>query len=205
MKTIQDALQNENGSAITVALIILVLLTIIGHIATRSTTTEVQIAANDTRFKETFYIADGSVELSSELLEQNISCPTGFNNALRGNFIRVEPAALDFWTNDDDEATTPRDNNRDFYFAADPGVLLPLNAAGPLPRINVKLGGNTQFSTGSALQVAAGYEGKGKATAGGGAYLVYDQATQHIGRFNTESIVRIQWRHVIGTEGNCNP
>jgi hypothetical protein len=67
------------------------------------------------------------------------------------------------------------------------------------------IGGNPEFSTGSALQVAAGYEGKGKSTAGGGALLVYDQITQSFGTFNTESIVRVQWRHVIGTEGTCVP
>ena len=203
MKTPWNNLKEESGSAMTVALIILVLLTIIGHMATRSTTTEVIIASNDTRFKETFYIADGSTELGSELLEQNIACPTGWNNLTRGGLIRVDTAA--FWQNMALPATTPSDTNRDFFFSPDPNVLLAANYAGPDPRINVRVAGNTRFSTGSALQVAAGYEGKGKATGAGGAYLVYDQYTQHIGRFRTQSVVRVQWRHVIGTEGTCSP
>jgi hypothetical protein len=203
MKIPWNNLNEETGSAMAMALIILVLLTIIGHMATRSTTTEVMIASNDTRFKETFYIADGSTELSTELLEQNIACPTGWSTLTRGGLIRVDTAT--FWQNMALPATTPNDANRDFFFSSDPAVLLPADYTGIDPHINVRVAGNTQFSTGSALQVAAGYEGKGKATASGGAYLVYDQYTQHIGRFNTQSIVRVQWRHVIGTEGSCSP
>jgi hypothetical protein len=143
--------------------------------------------------------------LSSELLEQNIACPTGFSagNLTRGGLIQVVNRG--FWRNMAVPATTPSNVNRDFFFSPDPTVLLPTNFAGPDPVINVRVAGNTQFSTGSALQVAAGYEGKGKSTAAGGAFLVYDQYTQHIGRFRTQSIVRVQWRHVIGTEGTCNP
>jgi hypothetical protein len=203
MKIPWNNLNEETGSAMTMALIILVLLTIVGHMATRSTTTEVMIASNDTRFKEAFYIADGSTELSTELLEQNIACPTGWSTLTRGGLIRVDTAT--FWQNMALPATTPNDANRDFFFSSDPNVLLPAGYTGTDPHINVRVAGNTQFSTGSALQVAAGYEGKGKATAAGGAYLVYDQNTQHIGRFNTQSIVRVQWRHVIGTEGSCSP
>jgi hypothetical protein len=205
MKTFFNNLTQESGSAMTVALIILALLTIIGHVATRSTTNEVIIASNDTRFKEAFYIADGSTELSSELLEQNIACPTGFNNLSRGNPGLIEVVTNDFWRNMAVPASTPSDVNRDFYISPDPANPLGPGYAGNDPRINVRLAGNTQFSTGSALQVAAGYEGKGKSTAAGGAILVYDQYTQHIGRFRTQSIVRVQWRHVIGTEGTCNP
>ena len=205
MKTPLNNLMEETGSAMTVALIILVLLTIIGHMATRSTTTEVMIASNDMRFKETFYIADGATDLGSELLEQNIACPTGFNNLSRGAPGLIEVQTADFWRNMAVPATTPSDTNRDFYISPDPNNPLGAGYAGTAPRINVRMAGNTQFSTGSALQVAAGYEGKGKATGAGGAYIVYDQYTQHIGRFNTQSIVRVQWRHVIGTEGACVP
>jgi hypothetical protein len=205
MKTPWNILNEETGSAMAIALIILALLTIIGHMATRSTTTEEMIATNDTRFKETFYIADGSTELGSELLEQNIACPTGWNNLSRGGLIEVEAASAAFWQNMATPATTPNDTNRDFYISPDPNNPLGPGYAGTAPRINVRVAGDTQFSTGSALQVAAGYEGKGKATGAGGATLVYDQFTQHIGRANTQSIIRVQWRHVIGTEGNCVP
>ena len=181
-----------------VALIILALLLIIGTIATRTTTTEVQLATSETRHKDAFYNADGVSELGSELLEQNIACPMGFTaNNIRGGLIEVEPASIGFWRNTDDDATTPSDTNRDFF--------LPTGYTAGQPHTNVKIGGNAVFSTGSALQIAAGYEGKGKSIVGGGAYLVYDQIAQHVGRFNAESIVWVQYRHVIGNEGSCDP
>ena len=188
-------IDNQNGSAMVIAMIIMALLAIIGHLATRSTSLEVQMASNDMRYKQTFYTADGLTELGSELIEQNIACPQGFTNSVRGGLIDVQETA--FWKNDLDPNRMPANDDRD--------ILIPVGAADDAPHTNIVIGGNKEFSTGSALQVAAGYEGKGKSTAGGGAYLVYDQITQTTGTFNTESIIRVQWRHVIGTEGTCVP
>jgi hypothetical protein len=157
-----------------------------------TTQTELQITANDLRHKVAFYQADGGTELASELLEQNIACPSGFSNSTIGN---IEVVKNDFWLNQDADATDPTDANRDFYF--------PSGYAANQPHTNIKLGGNTQFSTGSALQIMAGYEGKGKALAASGAFIAYDLSSQHLSNFNTQSVVRVQWRHVIGTEGVC--
>jgi hypothetical protein len=199
-----------------IALLILAVLLILGHMATRTTTTELQIAGNDARFKENFYINDGVTELGTELMEQNIGCTTGFTTpAGTTNYINfgnpavifVDAASDDFWTNGDDQATLPSDNNRDFIILPDPvgnyTSPLPNPYTGPLPRINVKVGGNSRFSAGAAMQIAAGYEGRGKALAAGGSFLAYDMIFQHIGRMNTESLVRVQWRHVLGNERNC--
>ena len=165
---------NERGSAMVAALGTLVVLTILGLSAMKTSQTELKITAND------------------ELLEQNIACPTGFTNSTIGN---IEVVNNDFWLNLDADATIPSDADRDFYF--------PSNYNGSQPHTNIKLGGNTQFSTGSALQMLAGYEGKGKALASGGAFIIYDLNSQHLGNFNAQSVVRTRWRHVIGSEGVC--
>jgi hypothetical protein len=183
---------NERGSAMVAALGTLVVLTILGLSAMKTSQTELQITANDLRHKISFYQADGGTELGSELLEQNIACPTGFTNSTIGN---IEVVNNDFWLNLDADATIPSDADRDFYF--------PSNYNGSQPHTNIKLGGNTQFSTGSALQMLAGYEGKGKALASGGAFIIYDLNSQHLGSFNAQSVVRTRWRHVIGSEGVC--
>ncbi len=196
MKPTLSHIDNQSGSAMVVAVIILALLTIIGHLATRSTSLEVKIASNDMRYKQAFYTADGMTELGSELLEQNIACSQGFTaNPQRGGLIDVQ--TIDFWKNDLDPDRIPSDADRD--------IRIPISNDDTQPHTNIVIGGVPAFGTGSALQVAAGYEGKGKSTAGGGAYLIFDQIAQHRGNFNTESIVRIQWRHVIGTEGICDP
>ena len=189
-------MDKQNGSAMVVALIIMALLTIIGHLATRSTTQELRIATNDYRYKEAFYTADGTTELAAELLEQNIACSRGFyENAQRGGLIDV--LVIDFWKNDLDPTRTPSDADRD--------IRIPIGNDDTQPHTNIVVGGVTGFGTGSALQIAAGYEGKGKSISGGGAFMLFDQSVQHRGNFDAEACVRTQWRHIIGDEGICDP
>jgi len=192
-------LNNETGSLMVITVVLLMLLTIMGLAITTTTSIELQIAANDRIHKTTFYAADGATDVASELLEQNLGCMTegGFSSA-DINTIRV--LNLDFWanrSNDPDFVSIPSDavGDRDFVFpATDPSI----------PHTNVTAGYNPGFSTGSAMQMVSGYEGKGKAIAAGGAYLQYEINSQHLGIANSESIIQIQWRHMIGSEGACN-
>lgn len=189
-------MDTQNGSAMVIALIIMALLTIIGHLATRSTTLELQTATNDLRHKEAFYTADGTTELAAELLEQNVACSRGFyEDAQRGGLIDV--LVIDFWKNDLDPNRVPSDADRD--------IRIPLGNDDTQPHTNIVVGGVTGFGTGSALQIAAGYEGKGKSISGGGAFMLFDQSVQHRGNFNAEACVKTQWRHIIGEEGICDP
>ena len=189
-------MDKQKGSAMVIALIIMALLTIIGHLATRSTTQELLIATHDLRHKEAFYTADGTTELAAELLEQNIACSRGFyENAQRGGLIDV--LVVDFWKNDLDPTRVPSDTDRD--------IRIPIGNDDTQPHTNIVVGGVTGFGTGSALQIAAGYEGKGKSISGGGAFMLFDQSVQHRGNFDAEACVRTQWRHIIGNEGICDP
>ena len=70
-------------------------------------------------------------------------------------------------------------------------------------RTNLSIFGATAFGVGSAIQMAAGYEGKGKGAAGGGVSLLYEIHSQHLGLAKSESVVAIHWRHNIGSEGTC--
>ena len=73
------------------------------------------------------------------------------------------------------------------------------------PHTNVLISGTRAVSRGSALQTANGYEGIGRSLANYGTHIIYDEIVQHLGPLNTEAIVKIQWRHVIGAEGTCHP
>jgi hypothetical protein len=128
--------------------------------------------------------------LAAELLEQNVNCAAGFTNSTIGSVAVDVP---DFWLNL--SASKPGDTNRDFYFPSgyNPGE----------PHTNVTVGGNTALSTGGAIQMAAGYEGKGKGAAAGGVHIAYDIVSSHIGYFNSKAVVRLQWRHAVGQEGPC--
>lgn len=66
------------------------------------------------------------------------------------------------------------------------------------------LGGFTEMLPGGALQMAAGYEGKGKGSGAGGVAKIIDIYSRYRGALNSESIVLLGWRHLIGSEGSCN-
>ncbi len=53
-----SGVKNEEGSVLIVALIILVLLTLLGIYATKTTEVEIQIAGNDYRYKRNVYSAE---------------------------------------------------------------------------------------------------------------------------------------------------
>ena len=179
---------NERGGALV--FVLLILAVIIGLTAMGTSTVELQVATNDARHKIAFAQADGAAEFSCELLEQNISCPGGFPVTTVGLLEVTSPA---LWMNT--SASIPSDSNRDLYY--------PTGYAQGASHTNVRVGGVTTLSTGGAIQMAAGYEGKGKGAPSGGAQVTYDIYSEHLGNFSSKAIVMLQWRHVIGQEGTC--
>ena len=61
--------QAQRGSAMVMALFILAILTLVGMLAARSTTVEVQMAANELHHREAFYAVEGVAEMVAELLD----------------------------------------------------------------------------------------------------------------------------------------
>ena len=65
------------------------------------------------------------------------------------------------------------------------------------------IAGQTAMLPGGALQMAAGYEGKGKGAGAGGVAKIMDIYSQYRGALNSESIILFGWRHLVGSEGDC--
>ena len=229
-------IKSENGALSIIVIMILTLLTIVGLATMNTTTTEVQIAANEQFHKTAFYAAEGGARSAIEILEQNICCPTGFtatgtdvidynyfhsggliqgtdetvNVARIGDMeIKAISAALPeltLWRNDYSDVFDPADynnppppsvDNRDVYFPP---------AGGGDSLTNLRIGGEAQLSSGAALQISAGYEGKGKGAAGGGGVLLYAIRSRHeraMGRGQGISETILDWRHLIGQEDVC--
>jgi hypothetical protein len=177
---------NERGSTLLISILILLLLTVIGIAATNTSTIEILISGNDKVHKMAFHQADGGTEVGIELVEQNINL-AGFNTSELTGLRDVNATNPNLYMNG--TPSMPSDTNRDAY--------LPKNYTGNEPHTNLTIGGNTGLSTGGAIQMAAGYEGKGKSSAGGGSYVVYDIWSQHIGKANSEAIILLQWMHVM--------
>jgi hypothetical protein len=207
----KQMIRNEDGSVIFVAIVILILLTLMGMSVTSTSTIEVQIAGNENLHKEAFYFADGATDVGMELLEQNIACPIGFasDNLLIPPNNAVEVIDANFWL----QSRPPVPPGTAFTMAEfdeddnDPSVLgerdirIPNNDSEP--HSNMLFYGNAVMSTGSSIMMAAGYEGKGKGSAAGGAYLLFNVYTRHFGKKGSEVLLMTLWRHVIGMEGDC--
>lgn len=193
---------DENGFVLITALLILVVLTIIGIAATTNTSLELQIAGNDKVHKETFYGAEGAAILGAELLEQNLNCPTGFGDGdlEATNAITVAAASLDFARNE-----VPDSEETDFFDDLNADITLPLNFdTSNTPNTYLRIGGAATMLPGGSLQMAAGYEGAGKSAAGAGVARFYDIYSRHQGQSNSQAILVLGWRHVVGSEATCN-
>jgi hypothetical protein len=186
MKSIFSIGKNDKGSVLLISVMILFLVTIIGVAATNTSTIEILISGCDKVYKIAFQQADGGTEVGIELVEQNINL-AGFNTTDLANLGDVNATNAQLYLNGTPDK--PSNSNRDAY--------LPRNYIGNGPHTNLTIGGNTSFLSGNALQMAAGYEGQGKGAAGGGAKIIYDIWSQHLGMVNSEGMILLQWMHVI--------
>lgn len=200
--------RSEEGFVLVAALMIMLVLTIIGIAMNRDTNTELQIAGNDKVYKQSFYDADGGTEFGAEVLEQNIAClkfsaphagsiaDTDGNIIIDSNMV-VKSTSKQFWQNDVGHWTQisnpfPSDTARDMWYP--PGY-----SAGE-PHTNITVEGKVDLGQDSSILFGAGYLGLGRSAASGGTTLKYELYSQHIGLNNSESIIRVEWNHVIGRE-----
>lgn len=208
-------IRNDDGFVLIVALLIMVVLTIIGIAATRNTSLELMIAGNDKVHKRTLYQAEAGAILSTEVLEQNINCLTGFGKT--GTVDEIDVADLEgtirVWSR-----TDPGQNGLAMYLDPLPWTATTCNITSPgKPNISYPIsnigstveltdsyvGGHTQMLPGGSLQMAAGYERKGKSGAGGGTARIYDIISRHRGLNNSQSTLIFGWRHLVGEESEC--
>jgi Tfp pilus assembly protein PilX len=175
----------QSGASLLVVILILMALSTLGAVAIMTASTDLDVAANDKYHKMTFFAADGADEMTTELIEQNIE-ERGFSTATWGN---VNILTGSFYANSEDPTpalNVPSDTNRDVEVAN-------LGSS----KVYLRVYGNSALSTGSALQITAGYEGLGKSVSGGGAQIVYDIRSLANGPAQSEARIKLRWRHLI--------
>ena len=211
---LHKVLKNQRGSVINVALLILILIFLVAIGLHKISTTDIKIASNLKTQATTFYEAEAGLDAASELVELNVQCPLGFKGGgpsweeIEGVFMVTN---LDFWANSRSEAgdpagfPNPADHdslppNIDVYFPSDYDPIDDIEK----PHTNLSIGGDARFAKGSAIQMAAGYEGLGKGAAKGGANIIYDIYSMRYGEHGSEALNTIQWIHLIGQDEECN-
>ncbi len=186
---LKNKIKNESGSALIMAIMMLVLLTIIGLSALNNTDLELSIAGNEKAHKMAFYFAEGGNEVSKELVEVAIEERGWLDDV-------ADPITLD--------KVTVTDKN--FFLSQIDAVANSIypDAANRDATVNFGTGTtgllfdvNTILSSGGAVQMIAGYEGKGKGSASGGAWAIYDIRAQHDGPSNSQARVWSQWLHLL--------
>lgn len=193
---------NENGYVLIGALLFLLLLIVIGIAATTSSRLELQIAGNDRVIKETFYQADGGTHLGIRLVEESIAAAGPFTqitdnvlNDSNGTIVIVDTSLADNGAARDELQVSTASRDIAYY----PNGYDPLTP-NATPHTNIIADGVTSLVAGSGLQMLSGYEGMGKGTAGGGGQILFTIHSQHVGNVQSEAIVRVEWRHIIGLE-----
>lgn len=211
--------RNEGGFVMVASLLILLVLTLLGIAVNQNSETEWRIAMNDRLQKETFYRADAASELAAEVLEQSIAC-LGFPNSEKGKLlsgystdpnepynIYIEPHQEGFWRYYAETGVDmPKNEKRQMVFpAVAVGGVFDKDKTNARPHANINIGGNTKIASGSAIQMASGYEGLGQGISTGGASLVYSINVQQVDPVNgSEANVCVQYGHVLGSAGACN-
>jgi hypothetical protein len=104
MKTFRHPLSNEEGSVIILSLMVLVILSIVGFSASRTSTTEMQIVRNDATYQQNFYLAESGAVQAAQLLN-NIMNPTTLRNRAPAWLNALQDVDADNDKNMDDVGT----------------------------------------------------------------------------------------------------
>lgn len=183
MKELFRRFSKQDGSVMLVALFILVVLTLLGILATTTTETELQIAGNDKFHKIAFQNADSGVYSTPKVIsaafdagaEPTLSQVTYLGTS--GTFYR-EIMGFD-----------PHDAASDLrYILGGHNVDVDVNRVG------------TEIIPGGSAEFASGAEGIGSGSAGGVGVL-YDMDSLGAGPVAALSNVGAVYRKVVGTAG----
>ncbi len=189
MKLFSNDQNNEQGSVLVVALVILVLLTIIGISATTTTNIETQIAGNDKFQKIAFYIADGGIPATAKVITAIIDAgdePDDLGSAV--TYLGEDGSLLDKVMGYNEITDTD-----------DPDVRFTI---GPVNETNVDLHRTrTEILAGGGVEFAAGSEGVGAGAAGGGVAIFYNIGSEGSGPSNSRSNIIADYRKVVGIVG----
>lgn len=198
MKRNAPHILNEDGYVLVTAMMILVVLTIIGIISTKSTVTELIVSGNDKLHKQTFYMADGGTELTQRITFENAICSTVTNGFTKNTTYGGNDATL----------IQGKILVQDLTFANNTG-LTPEDVSDSLRAVayypdatidndedhtNFYTTARTTLLQGSGAQMISGYESLGAGAPGGGTAARYTIASQHHGLADSQSFVEVGWR-----------
>lgn len=164
----------NNGSALVIALVVLAIIGALGVASLDVADMNILISANDRDSKDSFFHADSGTNIGHEYLEDAIEDvnSTFYNSNASG------------WQAQSAQQFNATEYPVSFYIHDTQGSYI---RSGILDR---------GAMDGSALQIAAGYEGTGKSASHGGSYTTVLIRSHRQGLRNSMTEVDIAWRHI---------
>ena len=192
-------LRREQGFVLVTALLMLLVLTVLGLLATNNTIIELQIAGNDRVHKQTFYQADAGTELAERLVWANSICSqvrNGFSDSnILGSIWAFDTVFADGNANIDISQPLSDANREITYY---PGGLVgdPVNIAKSdvAPHTNFLTTFTVGSNPGSNLQMISGFEGQVGSNQKGATHRMYTVNSQHNGVANSQTTLQTRWR-----------
>lgn len=169
-----ENMREENGSALVLAIIVLVILSLLGVVGLDVADMNTKIAANDRDAKDAFFQADAGVNMGHEYLEISIDA---VNSTFYGSDAQI-------WNNETVAGFSTANFPLQFYISGSSGTYIRSGMLG------------SGEMEGAAIQMSAGYEGVGKGAAHGGSYTLFLIRSHREGRLNSRAEVDLGWRHV---------
>lgn len=140
------------------------------------------------------------VEIANEVDKNGTVLPwmndTSGTDSIQNFFFREKSPWIDNAGTAIQATDVPSDTVRDFSYPFQSATVQPAEYT------NVISYGITTLSSGSAVQMAAGYDGKGKSAASGGGKIVY-QIDSEFNGLRDNFAIKVRWRHLIGHEDTC--
>lgn len=194
--------QSQQGAALVIAIMILLILTVLGIYAVTTSTLETKIAGAERSYKVAFYTADAGEPVGVNIIKAIIfnvpasasDLPTPWKNIVKDNVL----VTTEIFTNVRDTDAVDQYGQRDVE-ASGNNLGLPEGANVEL-WIDIDRLSSYQM-TGGAIQFASGYEGIG---GGGGGSIGVTYAIDSIGRYTlmgSQSRIESGYRYVVGVPG----
>ena len=191
-KKIYAPFNNEDGSIIVYALIILVIVTMMGITSTENSNVEVQIAANDHFHKIAFYNSDAGIYATPKLISRTININAEVTDGAGGDAPGVTYIAAGTYV--------PGNFYRQLLgFDAYDGGVPDIDYAALTTQVDVERR-RSQHVEGGGAEFATGSEGIGVGSAGG-VSIYYGLYSDGTGPRNSRTSLEAEYRKVVGMAG----
>ena len=198
------SLNHQEGAALVIAVMILLILTVVGIYAVTTSTLETKISGFEKSFKEAFYSSDSGepmgIELTKTIIhdlpEQLSDFDAPWDDVIATDlFLGTDPEIFTDGRNSDQPSGAPDINSTADGTTPNLGLASAVRLRVDIDRVD------THAISGGATEFGSGYEGIGS---GGGGDIGISYAIDSLGQTtftNAESKIEAGYFHVIGVAG----